>query len=177
MTDLASAFISRSRHYLHHEYPTKLRRCLDALPEGALWERPAPGTNSIGNLLVHLAGNVRQWIVSGVGGAADVRDRAGEFAAEGGMSIEEVWARVRGTLDEADAVLARLGADDLARPITVQGRELTVLQAVFNVVEHFSMHTGQVILLTKLAAPGAIRFYEDAGGLAKPLWHLGAERP
>ncbi len=175
--DIAPAFVARARHFLGTEYPAKIRRCLDALPEEALWARPAPGTNSVGNLLLHLAGNVRQWIVSGVGGAPDVRDRDAEFARDGGATRAEVWATLRGTLDEVDAVLARLDAAALLERRAIQGRDLTVLEAVFNVVEHFSMHTGQVILLAKLHVPGAIRFYDDAGGLARPLWHLGDETP
>ena len=76
-------------------------------------------------------------------------------------------------LRKADSVLAGLTANDLDRSITIQGRETTILGAIYHVVEHFAMHTGQIVLLTKLYAPGKIRFYEDAGGLARPTWHLG----
>ena len=71
--DLAGAFIERSRYYLVREYPTKIQRCLDVLPGEALWRRDDASENSIDNLLLHLSGNVRQWIVSGVGGARDAR--------------------------------------------------------------------------------------------------------
>ncbi len=73
-------------------------------------------------------------------------------------------------LADADAVLGGLTAERLLEARTIQGRDVTVLEAVYHVVEHFSMHTGQIILLTKLHAPGAVRFYEDAGGLARPIW-------
>jgi hypothetical protein len=76
-------------------------------------------------------------------------------------------------LSDADGVLAGLTEKDLERPIVIQGRETTVLAAVYHVVEHFSMHTGQIIFLTKIYAPDKIHFYEDAGGLAQPVWHRG----
>jgi uncharacterized damage-inducible protein DinB len=173
---IAEEFVAQSRWLLVTEYPTKLRACLAALPPEALWRRPAPGTNSVGNLLLHLSGNVRQWIVSGVGSAPDTRDRAAEFAATGGPTADELLQGLTRTLADADAVLARLTTDDLLGRRTIQGRDLTVLEAVYHVTEHFAMHTGQIIYLTKMAAPGAIAFYEDAGGLAVEKWReeLGA---
>ena len=176
MTNLSAEFVAKARYLLGDEYRTKLKKTLDAVPEEVVWWRADPQSNSVGNLLLHLAGNVRQWIVSGVGGAADKRHRADEFAAEGGKTREELWSIVDAALRDADAVLARLDDASLMRKVTIQGRETTVLSAVFHVVEHFSMHMGQIILLAKLRAPGAIRFYEDAGGLARPLWKEGAEK-
>ena len=70
-------------------------------------------------------------------------------------------------------MLAQLTDADLAKPLVIQNRDTTVLSAVYHVVEHFAMHTGQIILLTKIYAPGKIHFYEDAGGLARPTWHVG----
>lgn len=74
--DLSATFLARSRHYLRTEYPTKLRAAVESLPADALWWRANDQSNSVGNLLMHLAGNIRQWIVSGVGGAPSTRDRA-----------------------------------------------------------------------------------------------------
>ena len=82
---------------------------------------------------------------------------------------------MRGTLDEADGVLASLSATQLLTRRTILGRDVTVLDAVYQVVQHFSLHTGQIILLTKLYAPGRITFYEDAGGLAIPRWREGRQ--
>src|SRR5207253_9715636 len=89
--DLTPVFLSRSRHYLSTEYRTKLHASVDALPEGALWWRANEESNSVGNLLLHVAGNVRQWIVSGVDSAADTRHRASEFLALAG---DEALARL-----------------------------------------------------------------------------------
>ena len=167
---IASAFIDRSRHYLAYEYPTKIQRCLAVLPPDALWHRTDERSNSIGNLLLHLEGNIRQWIVTSVRGAPDHRQRSGEFSALDGGGAEELFAALRATLDEADAVIAGLGADDLQSRRTIQGRDVSVLDAVYHVVEHCALHTGQIILLTKQYAPGRIQFYEDAGGMAIPRW-------
>lgn len=163
-------FLDRSRSYLGTEYRAKIRAAVTALPADALWWRANEQSNSVGNLLLHLAGNVREWIVSGVGGAANVRYRPGEFAARSGQNARELLEALDRTLDEADAVLAALAPADLAARRTIQGRDVTVFEAVYHVVEHFSMHVGQIILVAKLHAPGAIRFYDDAGGLARPIW-------
>jgi uncharacterized damage-inducible protein DinB len=171
--DVSDAFLRRSRHYLSVEYPTKIKRCLDALPADAVWRRPDEGSNSVGNLLLHLSGNVRQWIVTNVGGGTDRRDRSGEFAAREGADAHALFAALRATLDEADAVLASLTSDRLLERRTIQGRDVTVLEAVYHVTEHFALHTGQIILLTKAYAPGRIQFYEDAGGRAIPRWQEG----
>src|SRR5690242_12066298 len=106
--DSGENFIKMSRFLLNEESRVKMRKTVNALPEELLWWRPNEQANSVGNLLMHLEGNVRQWIVGGVGGAADVRHRAGEFAAREGLTKRELLARLENTLDEADAVLARL---------------------------------------------------------------------
>jgi uncharacterized damage-inducible protein DinB len=168
--DLGQNFIDRSRAYLTDEYRIKMRKTVRALPAEMLWWRPNEEANSVGNLLMHLDGNLRQWIIGGVGGAPDVRNRAGEFAAKEGASAEELLRRLEQTLDEADAVLARLRPEQLAERRRVQARDVTVLEAVYQVVQHFALHLGQIILVAKAQVPGAVKFYEDAGGAARPIW-------
>ena len=168
--ELGRTFIDKSRAYLTDEYRIKIRRAVEALPAELVWTRPNAQSNSVGNLLLHLAGNVRQYIVSGVGGERDVRDRASEFDATGGVSADELLARLDRTLDEADAVLARIAPSELSDRRRIQGRDLTVLEAIYQVIQHFALHLGQIILVAKSETPGAIRFYEDAGGLARPIW-------
>jgi uncharacterized damage-inducible protein DinB len=166
-------FLSRSRYWLTKEYPIKLRHCVNALPKGTVWARPNDGSNSVGNLLVHLAGNVTEWILGGVGGQTISRYRAGEFAQKEGRDGPALLDDLEVVLHKADSVLAALSAKDLERSIVIQGRETTVVGAIYHVVEHFAMHTGQIVLLTKIYAPGKIHFYEDAGGGARPTWHKG----
>lgn len=168
------SFLERSRNYLAYEYPLKIRLAVGDLPDTVIWRRANEESNSIGNLLLHLSGNVRQWIVTGVGGEAGERDRAAEFAARDGPGAAELLQRLDASVRDADRVMASLREADLQRALVIQGRETTVLGAIYHVVEHFSMHTGQILMLVKTHAPGAVRFYEDAGGIAIPLWG-GAE--
>jgi len=168
---LAEAFLERSRYYLGLEYPGKIRLALTAMPADQLWQRANAVSNSPANLVLHLAGNVRQWIVSGVGGAPDVRARDAEFAAREGAGLEALLATLDAACADAVAVLDRLDVTALEETRTIQGRRTTVFAAIYHVVEHFSGHTGQLILLAKAAAPaGSIRFYDDSGGLARPLF-------
>jgi uncharacterized damage-inducible protein DinB len=168
------SFIERSRYYLAFEYPAKIKLAVLPLSDEIIWQRPNEQSNSIGNLLLHLSGNIRQWIVSGIGGAPDTRHRASEFTACEGQGAAALVAELERTLSDADAVLAQLDETKLTQTVKIQGRDTTVLGAVYHVVEHFGMHTGQILLLAKMFAPGSVRFYEDAGGIAVPLWG-GAE--
>ncbi len=170
---IAATFIARSRYLLVKEYPIKLGHCIYALPEAAIWGRSNPESNSIGNLIIHLAGNVTEWIIGGVGGKSFERTRDQEFAQQTGGSGADLLARLEAVLREADAVLAEVTEADLERTLVVQGRETTVLGAIYHVVEHFAMHTGQIILLTKIYSPGAIHFYDDSAAIARPLWQEG----
>jgi uncharacterized damage-inducible protein DinB len=164
------AFVERSRYYLAYEYPTKIRLALESLDETQIWKRENADSNSIGNLMLHLAGNVRQWIVGGIGGEPCDRNREAEFAAAGGVMKSELLSKLSASVIDADRVLARLTEDDLNRQVTIQGRDTTVFAAVYHVVEHFSMHTGQIIMLAKMYSSRPLRFYENAGGIAIPVW-------
>jgi uncharacterized damage-inducible protein DinB len=170
---IAETFIARSRYWLTKEYPIKIRHCVDALPRAAVWARPNEASNSVGNLLVHLTGNVTEWILGGVGRRPIERYRAGEFAQRDGAEAAKLLANLEAVLKDADSVLAGLTESDLERSLVVQDRDTTVLGVIYHVVEHFSMHTGQIVYMTKIYAPGKIQFYEDAGGLAVPTWHRG----
>jgi uncharacterized damage-inducible protein DinB len=163
-------FLQRARYYLATEYRSKVRLAVEAIPSDRLWWRANEQSNSVGNLLLHLTGNIRQWIVSGVGGVPGSRNRAQEFAARSGPGAAELLANLDRALAEVDEVLAALTPGQLLERRAIQGRDLIVLEAVLHVVEHFSMHLGQIILVAKLHAPGAVSFYEDACGLARPVW-------
>ncbi len=173
-TLIAESFLQRSRYFLNNEYLPKIRLAIEPLSDEAIWWRANESSNSIGNLMLHLAGNIRQWIVSGVGGAADVRQRSTEFRARGGKDKAALLAHLTTAVRDADGVLAALSADELGRPRQIQGRSTTVFEAVYHVVEHFSTHTGQIILLAKVHAGEKIRFYDDAD-LARALWKEGTK--
>ena len=179
MSDTGRAFVEEARRLLREDYLPKIERCLEQLDGGQLWWRPNDESNSVGNLLLHLAGNARQWIVCGVGGAPDERERDAEFAAgkpgqtgEGLQGGAELIERLRGTLREVDEVLARLDPASLLETRRIQGlAAVPVLSAVFHVVEHFAMHTGQIILLTKLLASGDLAFYDFSAGAPRANWN------
>lgn len=170
--NLASAFRSRSCYYLGTEYPAKIRAAVLTIPEERVWWRPNASANSAGNLLLHLAGNVRQWIVSGVGGAPDSRQRDAEFAAtdSSGLSRAQLLEQLESACADAVQVIASLDDASLAAARTIQGRETTVFAAVYHVVEHFSGHTGQIILIAKWLTPESVQFYDDTDGLARPTF-------
>lgn len=164
MSEVSRAFIEEARQQLAQDYLPKIERCLERLSEEQVWWRANEQSNSVGNLLLHLAGNARQWIVCGVGGAEDLRERDAEFAAREGVTRGELVARLRATLAEVDEVLARLDPAALLERRRIQGLDVTTLRAVFHVVEHFSMHTGQIIQLTKLLTAADLGFYDFTSG-------------
>lgn len=153
----------------------RIEACLGKLDDARIWERPNAASNSAGNLCLHLEGNVRQWILSGAAGQPDNRRRDEEFAARGGFSREELLARLRGTIEEACAVIEGLSEARLGETIQPQGYDVTVLEAVYHVVEHFAIHTGQIMLLTKAATGEDLGFYRylARGGGGPP----GGSRP
>ncbi len=125
------------------------KTCVNKLSDAQVWERHAAHENTVGNLLLHLSGNARQWIISGVGGAADVRMRDREFSADGGLSRAELLKIFTDTMSEARSVIASVPAERLTEIIHPQGRTVTVLEAIVTVVSHVHQHVGQIILLTK----------------------------
>ena len=163
-------FLEQAREYLAHEYPAKLRASIAVLPPDKVWWRANEQSNSVGNLLLHLNGNMRQWMVAGVGGESFTRRRSAEFEAREGAGVEQLLTALERTLADVDGILNGLSAEQLGERRVIQGRELTVLDAIFHVTEHFAYHLGQIILIAKMFAPGGVRFYEDAGGLARPTW-------
>ena len=160
MSQVGQAFIVRSRAHLTQDYLPKIERCLELLTDEQIWWRANPQSNSIGNLLLHLSGNVRQWIVCGLGDTLDSRDRDSEFAQRQVITRDELLARLKRTLSEADATLAKFDTDKLLEKQRIQGLEVTALEAILHVVEHFSMHTGQIILLAKMFAEVDLEFYD-----------------
>jgi len=129
----------------------RIEDCLSRLTNEQIWARGTESENAVGNLVLHLDGNVRQWIVSAIGGSPDTRRRDAEFASRGGVGASALAELLRGTLSEAVAVIEALPADRLQEPLTVQSYHVTVLEAIYHVVEHFAGHTGQIIYATKLS--------------------------
>lgn len=160
MNEIGQSFIAGARAYFTEDYLPKIERSLELLTDEQIWWRANPQSNSIGNLLLHLSGNIRQWIVCSLGDAPDERDRDSEFAERHMIPRDELLARLKQTLSEADAALAKFDAAKLLERHLIQGCDVTALAAIFHVVEHFSMHTGQIILLTKQLTARDMHFYD-----------------
>jgi uncharacterized damage-inducible protein DinB len=149
MTDAAQTFLHESRRYLRDVYPANIDRAVVALTDEQIWWRPNGGSNGIGNLILHLTGNVREWIVGGVGRQPTERNRQQEFDERRKIPKHELLARLRAVLAEADAVLANLQESELGEVRQVHGKDTTVMKAIYHVVEHFAMHTGQMQWIAK----------------------------
>ena len=127
-----------------------LESCTAKLTDDQIWSRGAPHENSIGNLILHLCGNARQWIIAGVAGEPDTRNRDAEFSAQGGMSIAQLNSHLKSTFEQAIAVIATLPPERLTEQITPQDSTVSILEAVYQVVGHVQQHTGQIIFATKI---------------------------
>jgi len=157
-THTASLFLANSQQMIAKQSLALIVKSLQQLSEEEIWWRPNAASNSAGNLVLHLCGNVRQWIIAGLGGAEFKRDRDSEFAERGPIARKDLVARLRRTVRDACRVLAKLSDDSLARKHSIQGYNVTGVEAVFHVTEHFGYHTGQIIYITKLTRGYDLRY-------------------
>jgi uncharacterized damage-inducible protein DinB len=173
ITTPSERFIACAVELLLEDYLPKIERCLERLNDEQIWWRPNEESNSIGNLVLHLCGNARQWIVSGVGGGLDARDRDAEFAQRELVPRDQLLTLLRSTLDDVASVLRGLDTATLLERRTIQSSDVDLLQAIFHVTEHFSMHTGQILLLTKLLTATDLRLYDFEEGVPVERWNSG----
>ncbi len=172
----SAAFVATSRRHLIGEYGPKMKRCIRELGDDGIWWRPNSASNSVANLVLHTCGNARQWIVSGILGGEDVRDRDQEFAANDDLTaeeLEETLTRNMSVLDQGLRDLEALAGVDpqlLSEPRTIQGLRVTVLEALYHVVEHAAQHTGQIIYIAKLRGAKDLEFWVVESGTARPNW-------
>ena len=137
----------------------KIRHCLDQLNESQVWMRAEPSLNSIGNLMLHLAGNLRQWGVIPFTLASDRRDRESEFDPEAKTDVDEVWAKLQKAVGEAKSEWAHLAAGQLLRPVDIQGFDVTHMHAIMHAASHFVGHTHQIIFITRLQLGTGYKFH------------------
>ena len=156
-TEVAKEFIAQSRAFLSEDYLPKIERCLEGLSDEDVWWRSDEGSNSIGNLLLHLEGSTRMWISDVAGGASHARNRQQEFDEGKQIPRSELLERIRQMLGEADDVLANLDPEVLLEQRQSRFEEVTVMWAIYHAVEHFSMHTGQIIMQAKMRTGGTLR--------------------
>lgn len=141
----------------------QIERCVGLLTVEQIWHRPNEVSNAIGNLVLHLSGNVRQWIIAGLGDQPDARDRPSEFAQRDTIPTADILNRLRETVQDAVLVISQLTPEELSRPIKIQGYDVSGLSAVFHVTEHFSLHTGQIVYATKILLNRDLSLYDADG--------------
>jgi hypothetical protein len=155
---VGEAFLSQSRKRLHRCLE-KIRHCADQLEDQQIWWRPHESQNSIANLILHLCGNLRQWIVAGAGGAADIRNRPQEFAERGPLTKGELMSRLAAAIADADAALSSTAAPRLLEPRRIQGFDETVLSGIYDSVAHLAGHTQEIVYVTRLQLGDRYRFH------------------
>jgi uncharacterized damage-inducible protein DinB len=170
---VSRAFLDRAVDFLLREYQPKIERCLERLTDEQIWWRANEESNSIGNLILHLCGNARQWIVAGIGAEPDARNRDAEFEQRELIPRDELLTLLRSTLADVERTLHTLDPSLLLSHRTIQGQDVEILEAVFHVTEHFSMHTGQIIMLTKMLTTSDLRFYDFDVGAPVQRWRSG----
>lgn len=170
MSDVGTVFLRQSAVHLRDDHLPRIRTCLRRLEEDDLWWRPNEASNSVAILVLHLAGNLRQWIGTGVGDAEDVRRRDEEFDPPVRASTDELLERLETSVADAVRVLEETDPGRLLETVTVQGRELTRLAAAYHAVEHFAMHAGQIFWITKLRTERDLGFFGMEDGLPVRRW-------
>lgn len=155
----ADLFLKFSREKLFDHYRPRLRTCVQSLSDEQIWWRPNEATNSVGNLLLHLQGNLQQWLVAPFEGIEDTRDRPAEFSQRDAAPGSVLLERLETTLKRAETALSRLSDADLHAIYQIQGYTVTGLHAVYQVVEHFGLHYGQIAYITKSLRGKDLGFY------------------
>ena len=153
---LESTVLHVSRNRLLHDYPGQIAACLDALTDEQAWWRPNERANSVGNLVLHLAGSNRHYFAHVLAGEEDQRDRDAEFAARGGHTVAELKRRWEDSLATVARVLETLDASRLMDTTERTGKTTTVAQVLLHVTHHNAVHLGQIVWVTKMQQPGTI---------------------
>ena len=155
--ELAAAIGAAAAHELDSAR-NRIAHCLRQLNETQVWHRAQPSLNSIGNLILHLCGNLRQWIVAGIGGGANARNRPAEFDERGPIPTQELLHRLETIVEEAKLALARVDARQLTEVRRIQGFDVTGIAAIFDSVPHFRGHTQEIVHMTRLQLGDAYQF-------------------
>jgi hypothetical protein len=148
--EFGKKYIAWCRFRLMSQYWPRVQRCVEVLSEEEVWWREHESNNSVGNLVLHLTGNLNQFVLAGIGGAPDSRNKDQEFAERNRLPKSVLLQQIHEALLKTDQTLAKLEPARLLTATTVQGRERPVFEILSIVVEHFALHTGQIIFITKL---------------------------
>lgn len=160
-SDVTALFLEFSRNKLLEEFWPRLRNCVQTLTEEQVWWRPNQASNSIGNLILHLNGNVRQWLVASFNRSEDTRDRPREFKEDRQIPLEALLQELGVTMQQAAEILSHLTQTDLTTAFEIQGYRVSGLEAIYQVVEHFGLHYGQIAYITKMLRGEDLGFYRQ----------------
>ena len=159
--DASPLFLDFSRKKLLEQYWPRLHQAVSSLTDEQIWWRPNEACNSVGNLLLHLNGNVYQWLVASFNRTEDRRDRPTEFSQREHVPGSELLKTLASTLEDAGEVLSRLTTAELTASYDIQGYRVTGLHAVYQVVEHFGLHYGQILYVVKMLTSADLGFYRE----------------
>jgi uncharacterized damage-inducible protein DinB len=159
--DFSALFLDFSRRQLLEQYWPRLKQCVEPLNDDQIWWRPNEASNSIGNLLLHLNGNVSQWLLTSFARQQDLRNRPLEFSEQGPLPKSVLVERLGTTIQQACDLLARLTSADLLATYEIQGYKVRGLEAIYHVVEHFGQHFGQISYIAKSVTGRDLGFYKE----------------
>lgn len=143
-----------------NENTPRIEKCLNHLTEEEIWQKPNSSSNSVGNLMLHLCGNIRQYIISSLGGEEDKRTRKREFTETKSLNKSELLKKLTDTVHIACRTIRNLSEEDLLEMRSVQGFNYSGIGNIIHVVEHYSYHTGQIAFWTKLLKDRDLGFYD-----------------
>ena len=158
--NISKEFTQQSTYYLSLN-PSRIEKCLHQLNEDQVWKKPNSNTNSVGNLILHLCGNITQYAHSSLGNKKDERHRDLEFSIEGGFSKKELLEKITWVTEKAIQIIENISDEELLRQRKVQGFDHTGISIIIHMTEHFSYHVGQIAFFTKLLSDKDLGFYED----------------
>lgn len=159
MEKIKKEFIKDCIRHLN-EYTKRVKTCLDLLSEEQVWQKPNDASNSIANLMLHLCGNMTQYVLSSLGGKADSRERDKEFSVKGGLSKEQLFEKLSAVVNSVIEEIQLHDEASLLKTRMVQGFEKNGIAIILHITEHYSYHTGQIALLTKLMTNEDLGFYK-----------------
>lgn len=163
---LYKEFLQQSAYRINLNYP-RLKTCIDMLSDTEIWQRPNSSSNSVGNLVLHLCGNMTQYIISALGKNKDDRNRDSEFSAKEGFTAAELLDKMKAVNDNCVTIITGLKEEQLAAKYEVQGYTMSGIAIIIHVTEHYSYHTGQIVFLTKSLKDTDTGFYKGRNLNAK----------
>lgn len=160
MKNIHQLLISETNRRLLQESFPRLKKCLNELSEKEIWYRPNNNSNSVGNLVLHLCGNARQWIIAGLGKEKDTRQRQSEFEQRAIIPTEKLLEMLDVLEKDLKVILNNISEKDLMKTHSVQTFQETGVAILVHVVEHFSYHVGQVTYFVKWRKDMDTGYYE-----------------